>query len=152
MSVHYLDHNATSPLREECRAAMERALAIGANPSCVHGAGRTARATIERARDQVAALAGAQARDVIFTSGGTEANALALWGAVQGAAEAGARITRLFVSAGGHHPPPPPPAPGPPHPPAPPPPPNTPCNKHGRGRSPPPGRLRPGAGAVGRVP
>ena len=99
MSIHYLDHNATSPLRGESRAAMERALTIGANPSSVHGGGRAARAVIERARDQVAALAGAQARDVIFTSGGTEANALALWGAVQGAAEAGARITRLFVSA-----------------------------------------------------
>lgn len=99
MSIHYLDHNATSPLRGESRAAMERALAIGANPSSVHGGGRAARAAIERARDQVAALAQARARDVIFTSGGTEANALALWGAVQGAAEAGARITRLFVSA-----------------------------------------------------
>src|SRR5882724_4463934 len=102
MSVHYLDHNATSPLRDEPRAAVERALSLGANPSSVHGAGRAARAMIERARDQVSALAGAQARDVIFTSGGTEANALALWGAVQGAAEAGARITRLFVSAVEH--------------------------------------------------
>jgi cysteine desulfurase len=99
MSLHYLDHNATSPLREESRAAMERALAIGANPSSVHGAGRAARATIERARNQVAALAQTRARDVIFTSGGTEANALALWGALQGAAEQGARITRLFISA-----------------------------------------------------
>ena len=61
--------------------------------------GRAARAVVERAREQVAALAGARAQDVIFTSGGTEANALALCGAVQGAAEAGARITRLFVSA-----------------------------------------------------
>ena len=74
-------------------------LSIGGNPSSVHGAGRAARAIVERAREQVAALAGARAQDVIFTSGGTEANALALWGAVQGAAEAGARITRLFVSA-----------------------------------------------------
>ncbi len=95
----YLDHNATSPLRPEARAAMDRALAVGGNPSSVHGAGRAARALIERARDQVAALAGARPDDVIFTSGGTEANALALWGAVQGAAEAGKRITRLFISA-----------------------------------------------------
>jgi cysteine desulfurase len=99
MSIHYLDHNATSPLRADSRAAVEHALALGGNPSSVHAQGRAARAAIERARDQVAALAGARARDVIFTSGGTEANALALWGAVQGAAEAGARITRLFVSA-----------------------------------------------------
>jgi cysteine desulfurase len=100
--MHYLDHNATSPLRDESRAAVEHALSIGGNPSSVHGQGRAARAAIERAREQVAALAGARAQDVIFTSGGTEANALALWGAVQGAAEAGARITRLFVSAVEH--------------------------------------------------
>jgi len=100
--MHYLDHNATSPLRDESRAAMEHALSIGGNPSSVHGQGRAARAAVERAREQVAALAGARAQDVIFTSGGTEANALALWGAVQGAAEAGARITRLFVSAVEH--------------------------------------------------
>ena len=95
----YLDHNATSPLRPEAKAAVERALAVGGNPSSVHAAGRAARAMIEKARDQVARLAGARAEDVIFTSGGTEANALALWGAVNGAAEAGERITRLFVSA-----------------------------------------------------
>ena len=100
--MHYLDHNATSPLRDESRAAMEHALSIGGNPSSVHGQGRAARAAVERAREQVAALARARAQDVIFTSGGTEANALALWGAVQGAAEAGARITRLFVSAVEH--------------------------------------------------
>ncbi len=97
--MYYLDHNATSPLRPEARAAIEHALSIGGNPSSVHGAGRSARAVVERAREQVAALAGGRAQDVIFTSGGTEANALALWGAVQAAAEAGARITRLFISA-----------------------------------------------------
>jgi cysteine desulfurase len=97
--MRYLDHNATSPLRAESRAAMERALAIGGNPSSVHGQGRAARAEIEQARESVAALAGGRAQDVVFTSGGTEANALALWGALQGAVEAGARITRLFVSA-----------------------------------------------------
>lgn len=99
----YLDHNATSPLRPQARAAMEYAMAVGGNPSSVHGSGRAARASIENARDQVAALAGARSQDVIFTSGGTEANALALWGAVQGAAEAGQRITRLFVSAIEHN-------------------------------------------------
>ena len=78
---------------------MEHALSSGGNPSSVHGAGRAARGVVENAREQVAALAGARAQDVVFTSGGTEANALALWGSVQGAAEAGARITRLFVSA-----------------------------------------------------
>jgi cysteine desulfurase len=95
----YLDHNATSPLRPEARDAMARAMVIGGNPSSVHGAGRAGRALVEAAREQVAALVHARAQDVIFTSGGTEANALALWGAVQGALDAEARITRLFVSA-----------------------------------------------------
>ena len=98
----YLDHNATSPLRAESRAAMERVLAIGGNPSSVHGQGRTARAAVELAREQVAARARARVQDVIFTSGGTEANALALWGAVQSNLETGTRITRLFVSSVEH--------------------------------------------------
>jgi cysteine desulfurase len=97
--MHYLDHNATSPLRPEARAAMERALSAGGNPSSVHAAGRAARRVVEDAREQVAALAGVAPENVIFTSGGTEANALALRGAVEGALEAGERITRLFVSA-----------------------------------------------------
>lgn len=95
----YLDHNATSPLRPEAREAMSRAMGMGGNPSSVHGAGRAARALVEKAREQIAALVHARAQDVIFTSGGTEANALALWGAVQGALDAEARITRLFASA-----------------------------------------------------
>ncbi len=97
--MYYIDHNATSPLRPEARAAMERALAVGGNPSSVHGRGRAARAIVEEAREQVASLVGARAGDVVFTSGGTEANAIALWGAIGGGAEAGERITRLFVSA-----------------------------------------------------
>ncbi|MBI3675512.1 MAG: cysteine desulfurase [Proteobacteria bacterium] len=95
----YLDHNATSPLRPEAKAAMDRALAAGGNPSSVHAAGRGARALIEEAREHVAALAGARVQDVIFTGGGTEANWLALCGAIYGALDAEARITRLFVSA-----------------------------------------------------
>ena len=95
----YLDHNATSPLRAEAREAMDAALGIGGNASSVHGRGRAARAAIEQARAQVASLAGTRVEDVVFTSGGSEANALALWGAVHGAADADARITRLFVSA-----------------------------------------------------
>jgi cysteine desulfurase len=95
----YLDHNASSPLRPEAQAAMERALSIAGNPSSVHQEGRLARALVEDARERVAALVGARPQDVIFTSGGTEANALGLWGAVQGAADAQSRLTRLFVSA-----------------------------------------------------
>jgi cysteine desulfurase len=94
----YLDHNATSPLRPEAREAMSRAMGMGGNPSSVHGAGRGARGLVEAAREQVAALVHARAQDAVFTSGGTEANTLALWGAIQGALDAEARITRLFVS------------------------------------------------------
>ena len=96
--MHYLDHNASSPLRPEAKAAMERAYSAG-NPSSVHGAGRAARKLIEEAREQVAALNGVAPSNVIFTSGGTEANALALRGAVEGSLESDERITRLFVSA-----------------------------------------------------
>lgn len=95
----YLDHNATSPLRPESAAAVAHVLSAGGNPSSVHAAGRAARASVERAREQVAKLCGARAQDVIFTSSGTEANATALWGAVHGALDAEARLTRLFVSA-----------------------------------------------------
>ncbi|MFL6689567.1 MAG: cysteine desulfurase family protein [Alphaproteobacteria bacterium] len=98
----YLDHNATSPLRPEVKAAMTRALDIGGNPSSVHAAGRAARALIEDARETVAAFAGAAPAEVVFTSGGAEANALALRGAIAGAAEAGEPITRLFVQATAH--------------------------------------------------
>ncbi len=98
----YLDHNATSPLRPEARAAVLRALEIGGNPSSVHAAGRAARALIEEARESVAEFAGAAPGEVIFVSGGAEANALALRGAIAGAAEAGAPVTRLFVQATAH--------------------------------------------------
>jgi cysteine desulfurase len=75
---HYLDWNATAPLREEARAAMAAAMDICGNPSSVHAEGRAARGLMERARAQVAGLVGADAATVVFTSGGTEANALAL--------------------------------------------------------------------------
>ncbi len=74
----YLDWNATAPLGEDARAAMLAAMDVAGNPSSVHGEGRSARKLVENARETVAALVGAQARNVIFTSGGTEANVLAL--------------------------------------------------------------------------
>ena len=74
----YLDYNATTPLRDEVRAAVVDALSLTGNPSSVHEEGRRARAAIEAAREKVALLVGARPEDVIFTSGGTEANALAL--------------------------------------------------------------------------
>ena len=74
----YLDWNATGTLRREAQAAMTAALDLTGNPSSVHGAGRAARRLVEAAREQVAALVGAETREVVFTSGGTEANMLAL--------------------------------------------------------------------------
>jgi cysteine desulfurase len=76
----YLDHNATTPLRAEARAAMIAAMDVVGNPSSVHAEGRAAKAIIERARLQVAEAVGASGADVVFTSGATEAAALALAG------------------------------------------------------------------------
>ncbi|HEV2548109.1 MAG TPA: cysteine desulfurase family protein [Stellaceae bacterium] len=76
----YLDWNATAPLRPEAIAAMIDALQRCGNPSSVHRFGREARRALEAARMQVAALVGAPAASVVFTSGGTEANQLALRG------------------------------------------------------------------------
>ena len=76
----YLDHNATTPLRAEARDAMLRAMDLVGNPSSVHAEGRAAKSLIEAARAQVAAALGAEGADVIFTSGATEAAALALAG------------------------------------------------------------------------
>jgi cysteine desulfurase len=74
----YLDYNATAPLREAAFASMSEALRNGGNPSSVHRQGRAARRRVEEARDIVAAAIGAMPPGVIFTSGGTEANNLAL--------------------------------------------------------------------------
>ncbi len=89
----YLDHNATARVRPQVIAAMTRVLEAVGNPSSIHAAGRAARAVLEQAREDVAALIAAPASTVIFTSGGTEANAIAL----ESAAAAGAR--RMIVSA-----------------------------------------------------
>jgi cysteine desulfurase len=86
----YADHNATTPLRSQARDAMLNALEAPGNPSSVHRHGRAARACLERARRQVAKFLGAVPEAVIFTSGGTEADILALRGAGR---------TRVLVSA-----------------------------------------------------
>lgn len=95
----YLDHNAITPLRPEARAAVERALGVHGNPSSVHAAGRAARDLLDGARAEVAAALGAKSSEIVFTSGGSEAAALALRG-VLGAAPAGRR--RLVVTAVEH--------------------------------------------------
>ena len=94
----YLDWNATAPMREEAKSAFAGALAVAGNPSSVHAEGRAARRLVETAREQVAALVGAQPGDVVFTSSGTEANMLALTPAIQTAEERQPR-SRLFLSA-----------------------------------------------------
>ncbi len=76
----YLDHNATTPLRAEARAAMIAAMDVVGNPSSVHAEGRAAKGIVETARAQIADAVGASGADVVFTSGATEAAALALAG------------------------------------------------------------------------
>jgi cysteine desulfurase len=76
----YLDYNATAPTRPQAIAAVSAALSEIGNPSSVHRFGRVARRTVEAARDRIAALVGAAPRQLIFTSGGTEANNLAVVG------------------------------------------------------------------------
>jgi cysteine desulfurase len=93
----YLDWNATTPLRPEAREAMAAAWNLPGNPSSVHEEGRKARRVVEDARAAVAGAVGALPRNVVFTSGGTEANALALTPGLRRGA--GAPVQRLVVSA-----------------------------------------------------
>jgi cysteine desulfurase len=97
----YLDWNATAPLRPEARAAMIAAFDLVGNPSSVHHEGRTARQVIEEARERVAALVGAEPRNVVFTSGGTEANVMALSPALE-TPENKSGFDRLMTSAVEH--------------------------------------------------
>jgi cysteine desulfurase len=94
----YLDWNATTPLRPEARGAMEAAFDCVGNPSSVHAEGRAARYLVEQAREQVANLLGAEPRNLIFTSGGTEANVLALSPRLSLGADKAPR-DRLLISA-----------------------------------------------------
>jgi cysteine desulfurase len=96
----YLDHNATSALRPQAAEAVLRALSLPGNASSVHAEGRAARAAIEAAREQVAALVGAAAKNVVFTSGGTEASATVLSPALRRPGGANARL--LLVGAAEH--------------------------------------------------
>ena len=85
MPRHYLDHASTSPLRPEAIEAMSAWLrrADAGDPSRIHAEGHASRVAIETARDQVAALVGARPREVVFTSGATEAIAYAVFGATE---------------------------------------------------------------------
>jgi cysteine desulfurase len=93
----YLDWNATTPLRPAARSAMLRAYELVGNPSSVHAEGREARRLVEEARTTLATSVGALPRNVVFTSTGTEANALALSPGLR--APSGGPVERLLVSA-----------------------------------------------------
>ncbi|HMH71070.1 MAG TPA: cysteine desulfurase family protein [Bradyrhizobium sp.] len=93
----YLDWNATAPLRREAREAMAAAWELDGNPSSVHAEGRHARRLVEEARAGLARAVGALPRNVVFTSGGTEANALALTPGLR--RDSGRPVERLLVSA-----------------------------------------------------
>jgi len=79
----YLDNNASTPMDPEVREAVSAAMDAYGNPSSVHSYGRRARRVVEEARDEVASLVGARPEEIFFTSGGTEANALAIFGGVR---------------------------------------------------------------------
>ncbi|MGC1305046.1 MAG: aminotransferase class V-fold PLP-dependent enzyme, partial [Caulobacteraceae bacterium] len=93
----YLDHNATAPVRPEALEAISAALRAGGNPSSIHASGRAARGRVEDARLSVATLVGASAETLVFTGGGTEANALAIESAV-----ASGEVRRLLIGATEH--------------------------------------------------
>jgi cysteine desulfurase len=93
----YLDWNATAPLRPEAREAMAAALDLCGNPSSVHAEGRQARRLMENARDIVAGAIGVSAKNIVLTSGGTEANALALRSGLRRGSSP--PVERLVVSA-----------------------------------------------------
>ena len=88
MSRHYLDHASTTPLRPEAVTAMAEwaDLGVTADPGRVHTEGRMVRAALEDARDRVAVLFGVRPRQVVLTSGGTEAVNAAVWGVLSGSA------------------------------------------------------------------
>ncbi|BCW79321.1 cysteine desulfurase family protein [Arthrobacter sp. NicSoilC5] len=99
----YLDHAATTPLSGAALAALTRELARTGNPSSLHGSGRRARRAVEDAREAIAAAAGAHPSEVIFTSGGTEADNLAVKGMYWSRVAEDPRRRRILCSAVEHH-------------------------------------------------
>ncbi|PXX64228.1 cysteine desulfurase [Nocardia tenerifensis] len=99
----YLDHAATTPMLPAAIEAMTAALAMAGNASSLHGSGRAARRTLEEARESIAADLGARPSEVIFTSGGTESDNLAVKGIFWARRAADPRRTRIIVSSVEHH-------------------------------------------------
>ena len=98
MDKIYLDHNATTPIAPEVLHIVTSVLRdqVG-NPSSVHSMGRSARVLLDEAREQVASLIGASPSEIVFTSGGTEANNLALLGVALGIGKTGGHIVTSQV-------------------------------------------------------
>ena len=99
----YLDHAATTPIAAEALAALTRELSRTGNPSSLHGSGRRARRSVEDARETLANAAGAHPSEVIFTSGGTEADNLAVKGLYWSRLAENPRRRRILCSAVEHH-------------------------------------------------
>jgi cysteine desulfurase len=101
--VVYLDHAATTSMLPEAMAAMTEEFAHLGNPSSLHNAGRRARRIVEESREQIAEVFGARASEVVFTSGGTEADNLAVKGLYWARQAADPRRRRLLTTAIEHH-------------------------------------------------
>ncbi|MGB8380042.1 MAG: cysteine desulfurase family protein [Dermatophilaceae bacterium] len=99
----YLDHAATTPMFPEVAAAMAAQQRETGNPSSLHTAGRRARRVVEESRERLAAAVGSRPSEVVFTSGGTESDNLAVQGVFAAQREADPRRVRLLVSAIEHH-------------------------------------------------
>lgn len=99
----YLDHAASTAMLPQAVEAMTAVFARPGNASSLHGSGRWARRLLEEAREQVAAAVGARPSEVLFTSGGTEADNLAVKGIFWARRRADARRRRIIVSAVEHH-------------------------------------------------
>ncbi|WP_432524534.1 cysteine desulfurase family protein, partial [Kineococcus esterisolvens] len=99
----YLDHASTTPLRPEALEAYASAAALAGNPSSLHSSGRRARAVVEESREALAAAVGARPAEVVWTSGGTEADNTALKGLYWARRDADPRRRRVLVGAAEHH-------------------------------------------------
>src|SRR5436309_10913242 len=99
----YLDHAATTPMLPEAVEAMTAQLGRIGNPSSLHASGRRARRVVEESRESIAAAFGARPSEVVFTSGGTESDNLAVKGIYWSRRAADARRVRVLASAVEHH-------------------------------------------------
>ena len=99
----YLDHAATTPMLPVALAAMTEELAQLGNPSSLHNAGRRARRVVEESRELIAEAYGARPSEVVFTSGGTEADNLAVKGLYWARKAADPRRRRVLAAATEHH-------------------------------------------------